>query len=192
MSARCHRFAGSIFLASGISHFSFFRLITTGTARWLFAWADGDEQPPGALERASSCTAARTGVAGLGTARCDRRGVAHRAALRPDLTWLLSCFKDRPDPGGQLVRFDRVRRRQHKPRWSDRPPSVAVSQTGVMVRRRGVRPVFWSLSQVWECVTFLRSTSGTGPASYFRLGQDWPSNRCAHDAMPRGLTHDHC
>ena len=131
MSARCHRFAGSIFLASGISHFSFFRLITTGTARWLFAWADGDEQPPGALERASSCTAARTGVAGLGTARCDRRGVAHRAALRPDLTWLLSCFKDRPDPGGQLVRFDRVRRRQHKPRWSDRPPRVAVSQTRV-------------------------------------------------------------
>ena len=51
-----------------------------------FAWADGVEQPPGALERTSSCTATRTGVAGLGTARRDRRDVPHRAALRPDRT----------------------------------------------------------------------------------------------------------
>ncbi len=76
-----------------MGHFSFFRLIRDpGTA--ALRLADGDEQPPGALERTSSCTATRTGVAGLGTARRGRRGVAHRgsATSGPNLA------ADRPGP----------------------------------------------------------------------------------------------
>lgn len=72
--------------------FLFFRLIRDRHGTAAQRLADGDEQPPGALERTSSCTATRTGWRDWALLGVAVAASLIEAALRPDRTWLLTAL----------------------------------------------------------------------------------------------------